>query len=190
MKKWFILGSLIGLLALLLAASGSTDEGEVRGVVINADRAMEEAFNGKGDVAAVEQYFATPEEGAHLGGLANTRDAMWKVFGDHPRGSALIQFLNFRITDVQVHSSADLAKVTYQIDVRMVHNGNVSTRTVTQDLAAAENQGARLAHQRRRRRAVEQCDRVIAVEGRCIRELSAFWSLARVRSCARDWSHS
>ncbi len=135
MKKWFILGSLIALLALLLAASGNPDEGEVRGVVINADRAMEEAINGKGDIAAVEQYFATPEEGAHPGGLANTRDALWKAFGDHPRAFALIEFSNFRIAEVQVHSSSGLAKVTYQIDVRMVHNGNVSTRTVTQDLA-------------------------------------------------------
>ncbi len=114
---------------------GSPNEGEVRGVVINADRAMEEAFSSKGDIAAVEQYFATPEEGADPGGLANTRDALWKAFGDHPRASALIEFSNFRIADVQVHSSSGLAKVTYQIDVRMVHSGNVGTATVTQDLA-------------------------------------------------------
>lgn len=135
MKKWFILGTLIELLALVLAACASSDESGVRGVVIGADRAMEEAFNGKGDIAAVEQYFATADEGANPAGLLNTRDSLRKAFDDHSRGSTLIEFSNFRITQLQVHSSAGLAKVTYQIDARMVHNGNISTVTVTQDLA-------------------------------------------------------
>ena len=140
MKRWLILGAVFALLALLLAACGNPDESEVRGVVVSADRAMEDAFNGKGDITAVEQYFATPNEGANAAGLTNTRDALRKAFDDHSRGSTLIQFSNFRVTQVEVHSSARLAKVTYQLDVRMVHNGNVGTATVTQDLALLKTQ--------------------------------------------------
>lgn len=135
MKKWFLTGSLIALLALALTACGSSDENDVRSVVAGADSAMETAFNGKGDISAVDQYFATLDEGANAAGMTNTRDALRKAFDDHSRGSTLIQFSNFRITQVEVHSSAGLAKVTYQIDARMVHNGNVSTVTATQDLA-------------------------------------------------------
>ncbi|MBI3915109.1 MAG: hypothetical protein HY327_13100, partial [Chloroflexi bacterium] len=95
----------------------------------------EDAIDGKLAVAALNPYFATPEEGANAQGLINTRDAFQKMVNDHVSGVSLVQLSNFRITEVQIHQSGGLARVKYQMDIRIVHGTEQGTATLTQDLA-------------------------------------------------------
>ena len=136
MKKISILILVAALLAVALTAyGGNPEENAVRGVVRNAEQALEDAVNGKGDIATISQYYATSEEGAHAAGLVNTRDAFVKMVNDHVSGVSLLQISNFRITDVSVHESAGLARVTYQMDIRIVHGAQQGTATISQNLA-------------------------------------------------------
>jgi hypothetical protein len=130
-----MLNLVLALLLLALTACASGDESAVRQVVTEAERAAEEALNGTGDAAAVEQYFATPEEGANPLGMENTRDAFRKVLQEQKSGSLYIQLRNFQITSVQIEEGLGQARVTYQVDVTLTRNNQVGTATVTQDLA-------------------------------------------------------
>ncbi len=136
MKKLSMTAVLITILAFALAAcTGSPDENAVRGTVGTFEQTLENVIAGKAQAAALDDYFATAAEGANEQGLVNTRDAFHKMVEDHVSGASLVQLSNFRITDVQVHQSGGLAKVTYQVDIKIVHGTQQGTGTRTQDLA-------------------------------------------------------
>ncbi len=134
MKRLFIL-LLFLLLFSIAACAGNSDENAVRGTVGNFERRLENVIAGKAKVAALDDYFATPAEGANEQGLTNTRDAYASMLNNHVSGVSIVQLSNFRITNVEVHQSGGLAKVTYQMDIRIVHGTNQGTATLTQDLA-------------------------------------------------------
>ncbi|MCC7165645.1 MAG: nuclear transport factor 2 family protein [Anaerolineae bacterium] len=123
------------LLLILAACAGNPDENAVRGTVGNFERTLEEVIAGKAKPATLDDYFATPGEGANDQGLLNTRDAFRKMLNDHVNGVSIVQLSNFRITKTDVHESGGLAKVTYQVNIRLVHGTQQGTATLTQDLA-------------------------------------------------------
>ncbi len=136
MKKIFITAMFLAILPLVLAACvGNPDETAVRGTVATFEQTLEDVIAGKAKVVVLDDYFATPADGANAQGLVNTRDAFRQMVQDHVSGASLVQLSNFRITDVQVHQSGGLAKVTYQVDVKFVHGTQQGTGTKTQDLA-------------------------------------------------------
>lgn len=134
MKRILILSTFV-LLALLAACGGNPDENAVRGTVANFAGTLQDAIAGKAKPAALDAYFATNADGANEQGLVNTRDAYAKMLNDHVSGVSLVQLSDFRITSVEVHQSGGLAKVTYQMNLRIVHGTEQGTATLTQDLA-------------------------------------------------------
>ncbi len=134
MKRLLILLPFL-LLFTIAACAGNSDENEVRGIVGNFERTLESAIGGNAKPAALEAYFATIADGANEQGLVNTRDAYASMLNNHVSGASLVQLSNFRITNVEVHQSSGLAKVTYQMDIRIVHGTNQGTATLTQDFA-------------------------------------------------------
>lgn len=135
-KGWFPLGVGLAIVSLALSACGGTpDETAVRGTVSTFEQTLENVIAGKAKVAALDDYFATPAEGANEQGLTNTREAYASMLNNHVSGVSIVQLSNFRITNVEVHQSGGLAKVTYQMDIRIVHGTNQGTATLTQDFA-------------------------------------------------------
>lgn len=136
MKKIFIIAVFTAVLPFVLAAcGGSADENAVRGTVLNFEQTLENVIAGKAELAALDEYFATPAEGANAQGLVNTRDAFVSMVNDHVSGVSLVQLSNFRITNVTAHQSGGLARVTYQVDLKLVHGSQQGAGTRTQDLA-------------------------------------------------------
>jgi hypothetical protein len=135
MARLFTLFPVCALLLLGLSACQTPDESAVRQVVTDTERASADAFNGTGNATAVEQYFATPEEGANPLGMENTRDRFLAALQEQGTGSLRIQLQNFQITSVQVDSGVGQARVTYQVYAIITQNGRVTRLTVTQDLA-------------------------------------------------------
>lgn len=134
MKRILIL-SMFVLVTFLAACVGSPDENAVRGTVGNFAGTLQDAITGKAKSSALDAYFATVADGANEQGLVNTRDAYAKMLNDHVSGVSLVQLSDFRITSVEVHQSGGLAKVTYQMNLRIVHGTEQGTATLTQDLA-------------------------------------------------------
>lgn len=134
MKRLLMLLPIV-LLLILAACAGNPEENAVRGTVSAFERTLEDAIAGKAKPAALDDYFATAADGAIAPGLVNTRDAFREMLNNHVNGVSLVQLSNFRITNVEVHQSAGLAKVTYQLDIRLVHGTQQGTATLTQDLA-------------------------------------------------------
>lgn len=136
MRLLFTLSLLAALLVLTLAAcSGNPDYSAVRGTVGTFEQTLENVIAGEAPATALDEFFATPAEGANKQGLVNTRDAFRRMVEDHVGGASLVQLSNFRITDVQVHHRGGLAKVTYQVDLKIIHGTQQATGTKTQDLA-------------------------------------------------------
>ena len=135
MKHCLMLGMMFVLLAIALTACASADESAVRQVVTDAENALEAALNREASAAVFEQYFATPQEGANAAGLVETRDRWRKLLRDHVSGVSLVQISNFRITNIQIHESGGLARVTYEMDLRIVHGTQQGNATLTQNLA-------------------------------------------------------
>lgn len=123
------------LLFVLAACAGTPDENAVRGTVGTFISTLQDGIAGKAKPAALDDYFATVADGANEQGLVNTRDAFMDMLGNHVSGASLVQLSDFRITNVEVHQSGGLAKVTYQMNIRIVHGTEQGTATLTQDLA-------------------------------------------------------
>lgn len=134
MKRLVILIPILSLF-VFAACAGNADENEVRGIVGNFEQTLEDAIAGKGNPAGLDAYFATVADGANEQGLVNTRNAYAKLLDDHDSGVSLVQLSDFRITDVQMHQSSGLAKVTYELKIRIVHGSDQGTARLTQDLA-------------------------------------------------------
>jgi hypothetical protein len=135
MPKFFSFNLALALLILALTACQSASDREVRQVVIDAEHAAQDVFDGKADAATVEQYFARPEEGANPLGMVNTLNAFQSLSSDHTNGFTHVQLSNFQITGVQVDEAIGQARVTYQVDVQLIQNGQAGQATVTQNLA-------------------------------------------------------
>lgn len=123
------------LLVILAACGGNPEENAVRGIVGSFEQTLQAAIEGKAKPAALNDYFASAEDGANIQGLANTRDAFTNMLNNHVNGLSLVQLSDFRITDVQVHQNGGLAKVTYQMDIKIVHGTQQGTATLEQNLA-------------------------------------------------------
>ncbi len=48
---------------------------------------------------------------------------------------SLVQISNFRVTSVQIHETGGLARVTYQMDIRIVHGTQQGSALWMQNLA-------------------------------------------------------
>lgn len=126
---------LLALLLILAASADNSDENFACGTVGNFERALEDAIAARAKPAALDDYFATVADGASPKGLVITRDVFQTMIENHIGGASLVQRSNFRITNVEVHQGSALAKVTYQVNVRIVHCTQQGTATLTQDLA-------------------------------------------------------
>ncbi len=135
MKRLLVLSIALVLLTLALSACASADDGAVRQVVTDEDRAVESTLDAQSTAASIDSYFATPAEGANDTGLGNTLGALRALLNDHVSGASRVELTNFRITQVEVHSEANLARVQYQVDLTIVHGDQNGSATVTQDLA-------------------------------------------------------
>lgn len=83
---------------------------------------------------ALDEYFATVQEGGVAAGLAQTQQA-YKNFVTQLAGST-VQFHSFDIQAIEVHEAAGLAKVTYRLHFSVVRNGQaIFGAAATQDLA-------------------------------------------------------
>jgi hypothetical protein len=137
MKRWIGISIVVGLGVLFLSAcgAGGSSDSAVRKTVEDALKAAETGLNNH-NVNGVDPFFATAAEGANADGLGQTRDAL-SAFAASLSGSDQVQFHDFAIQNVEVHDSAGLAKVTYQLHLSVVRSGSQLAfgATVTQDLA-------------------------------------------------------
>ena len=108
------------IVALLSGCSGG-EEGAVRRVVEDVRAAALDGLNSR-NADALDEYFATVEEGAQAAGLAETQQAYKDFVAGLSTGDA-VQFHSFDITAVEVHEDAKLAKVTYRLHLSVVRNG-------------------------------------------------------------------
>lgn len=134
MKKWTWIAALgvIVVLVVVLTRRGSAD-GEISRLVEEAQLAAVNGAN-RGNSNALDDYFATIEEGAQELGLAETQGA-YQNFVAQLRGDT-VQVHSFNIEGVEVHENGGLARVTYQAHVSIVRGGAaVFTVRFTQNLA-------------------------------------------------------
>lgn len=123
------------LLLSLAACVGSPEETRVRRTVESFEQTFAAALDRKAKPAALKDYFATEADGANVQGIQNTRNAFLKMLDEHVNGVSLVQLSNFRITQVDIHQDVGLAKVTYQMDLKIVHGTQQGTATLVQNLA-------------------------------------------------------
>lgn len=136
MKRWIGIGVVgLGVLLLAVVGAGGSSDLAVRKTVEEAFQAAETGLNDHNSNAA-DPFFATAAEGANADGLRQTLDAL-RTFTARLTGSDQVQFHDFAIQNVEVHDSAGLAKVTYQVHLSVVRGGSQLAfgATVTQDLA-------------------------------------------------------
>lgn len=137
MKWWIGTGIVIGIGILLLVAGGAArgGDGVVRQTVEDAFQTAAIGLNTH-NISTVDSLFATVAEGANADGLQQTREALY-TFAGSLSGSDQVQFHDLAIKAVEVHDSAGLAKVTYQVHLSVVRNGSQLAfgATITQDLA-------------------------------------------------------
>ena len=107
------------IVALLSGCSGG-EEGAVRRVVEDVRAAALDGLNSR-NADALDEYFATVEEGAQAAGLAETQQAYKDFVAGLSTGDA-VQFHSFDITAVEVHEDAKLAKVTYRLHFSVVRS--------------------------------------------------------------------
>jgi len=132
---------LIGLVVLailvivvaLIVQSGA-EERAVRRIIDEVQAAALKGLNFR-DPNALDDYFATVEEGAQAAGLTETQQA-YKDFVAGLSTGDTVQFHSFDIRTVEVHEDAQLAKVTYRLHFSVVRNGlAVFGAKAMQDLA-------------------------------------------------------
>lgn len=137
MKRWVGISMVVGLVLLVLTAwgAGGSSDSTVRKTVEDAFQTVETGLNNH-NINTVDPFFATTAEGANADGLQQTRDALY-AFAASLGGSDQVQFHDFAIQNVEVHDSAGLAKVTYQLHLSVVSSGSQLAfgATITQDLA-------------------------------------------------------
>jgi len=118
--------TIIGITVLVMATasvlSGCSggEEGAVRRVVGDVRAAALDGLNLR-NADALDEYFATLEEGAQAAGLAETQQAYKDFVAGLSTGDA-VQFHSFDITAVEVHEDAKLAKVTYRLHFSVVRS--------------------------------------------------------------------
>ncbi|HEY4691632.1 MAG TPA: hypothetical protein VIK33_20150 [Anaerolineae bacterium] len=135
MKK---LIGLVALAALVIVAAlivqGGAEERAVRRIIDEVKAAALTGLNFR-DSNALDEYFATVEEGAQAAGLAETQRAYQNFAAQLTTGDA-VQFHSFDIQAVEVHEDAGLAKVTYRLHFSVVrNNAAVFSARATQSLA-------------------------------------------------------
>ena len=137
MKRWIRLGAVVGLGVLLLVAcgTGESSDSNIRKVVDDTLNAVETGLSSH-DMSSVDPFFATAAEGANADGLQLTQGALHS-FATSLGRSDQVQFHDFVIQSVEIHDSAGLAKLTYQLHLSVVRNASQLAygATVTQDLA-------------------------------------------------------
>jgi hypothetical protein len=131
---------IIGLVVILVSVIGIgllTQQGaEERAVRRVIDEVQSAALNGFqfNTPNALDEYFATVQEGAVAAGLTQTQQA-YKDFVTQLAGST-VQFHSFDIKAIEVHEDARLAKVAYRLHFSVLRNGQAIFGAVaTQDIA-------------------------------------------------------
>lgn len=133
-KRWLWLRLLVLLVPLLLAGCGSAEPGAVQRMVESVAKASEEGLNRR-NLAEVEKYFATVEEGGNEAGLQETQQAL-RQFAASLTASDRIQFHSFNVESVEVHEDGGLARATYRLHLSVIRDSIVIFgAVVTQDLA-------------------------------------------------------
>ncbi len=132
--------TIIGLVVLVATIFGiglltqpGAEEQTVQRVI---DEVQTAALNGFqfNDPHALDEYFATIQEGAEAAGLTLTQQA-YQNFVTQLAGST-IQIHSFDVQAIQVHEDAKLAKVTYRLHFSVIRNGQaLFGAEATQDLA-------------------------------------------------------
>lgn len=131
---------IMGLVVLSLFVIGGallTQQGaEERAVRRVIDEVQSAALNGFqfNNPDALDEYFATVQEGAVAAGLTETQQA-YQDFVAKLSGST-VQFHSFDIKALEVHEDAKLAKVTYRLHFSVLRSSQAIYGAVaTQDLA-------------------------------------------------------
>ena len=132
--------TIIGLVVLVTAIVGialltqqGAEERAVRRVIDDVQAAALNGFQFN-NPKALDEYFATVQEGAIASGLTQTQQA-YQDFVTQLAGST-VQVHSFDIQAIEVHEDANLAKVTYRLHFSVVRNGQaIFGGVATQDLA-------------------------------------------------------
>ncbi len=121
------------LVGLLVSACGaSSDTQAVTQVVTDSATAAENAMQGKGTLADVEQYFANTLESGNIDTQMPAHIAFSAALANPP-GKPL-RMSNFTINAVSVNPQSGEARVMYQIDITVWNGAVPTTTTVTQNL--------------------------------------------------------
>jgi len=121
MKKWAWVAALAVIVVLVIVLSrGGSAEGDIRRLIEEAQTAAVNEAN-RENSNALDNYFATVEEGVQEGGLAETQ-AAYQNFVTQLRGDT-VQVHSFNIEGVEVHENGGLARVSYQAHVSIVRGG-------------------------------------------------------------------
>jgi ketosteroid isomerase-like protein len=99
----------------------SAEERAVRRVVEGTQTAVLTGLNRR-TPNVLDTYFATVEEGAQSGGLAETQQA-YQAFMEQLPANTSVQFHSFDITGVEVHEEGNLARVTYRLHFSVTRGG-------------------------------------------------------------------
>ncbi len=121
------------IVGIALLAQQGAEERAVRRVI---DEVQSAALNGFqfNNPHALDEYFATVQEGAVAAGLVQTQQA-YQDFVAKLAGST-VQFHSFDVKSLEVHEDARLAKVTYRLHFSVVRSGQaIFGAVVTQDVA-------------------------------------------------------
>lgn len=132
-KSWICFTLLVLVMAMVLAGCGGSER-NVRSTVERLAQTTEAGLNRR-NLQEVERYFATPAEGANAAGIIETLEAL-RGFAASLTGRDRVQFHSFNVTDVAVHESDGLARVSYRLHLSVLRDSTVIFGTVVnQDLA-------------------------------------------------------
>ncbi len=131
--------AIISILVIVLALAGcgtSPDVSAVEQVVTQSENAAVNVLNGKGSLADVQQYFATPVEGGNIDTQLANHIAYSAPLTTQTPG--FVQLSNFQITGVNIDLQKREARLIYQVDITIMGRSGKNTATVTQDLLLVE----------------------------------------------------
>lgn len=121
-KPWICFTLLMLVMAMLLAGCGGSNR-NVRSTAERLAQATEAGLNRR-NLQEVERYFATPAEGANTAGIKETQAAL-RGFAASLTGRDRVQFHSFNVTDISVHESDGLARVSYRLHLSVIRNSTV-----------------------------------------------------------------
>ena len=121
------------LIGLVVSACGASPDAQaVARVITDSEAAAQNAMQGRGSLADVQQYFANTLEGGNID-TQLARHIAYTAFAAQPPGKA-VRISNFTINAISVDSNKGEARVMYQMDIAVGSGAGAQKTTVTQNL--------------------------------------------------------